>query len=263
MRLSWILVPLMLACALPALAAGVAAGFAPGSVWLSTDTPRAGEKISITTVLYDGSPSAIEGSVSFGVDGKVVGTAPFSLDAGESGIISTDWIAAEGEHRITAEIGSAIDRKSKATASLANATSSALTVTVLPAPPKPAPLEALDTATSILASSSPAVASAIASAKSVTETIRTAGESFLEAQGAVSTTSADTDAGEVLGAETYAADTERGTPAPGFMASVARTLLPVFRYPAIFYPLFFLILAFILWIIAKRLRHPGKNQKRS
>lgn len=271
MRHQWLLALLFLATALPASAAGVAAGFVPGTVWLNTDTARAGETVRVATVLYDGSPSAIEGSVSFGVDGVVIGTAPFSLDAGDSDIVSVEWIATAGEHRITAEIGSAIDTRSKTAASLANASTSAAVVTVLPALPKKVSLAALDTATGAIASSSPVVAAALATAKGVTESIRTAGANFLETQGTVaseaapsaSSTDTKTHAGEVLGAETYAADTDVARDAkPGIMAAVARALLPAFAYPAVFYPLFFLILILILWLLAKRLRHPENRRKR-
>ncbi len=93
--------------------ANLAAGFPPGSLWLSTSAPVAGTAVHIYTVVYNSSPAALEGSVAFTVDGAIVGSTAFSLEAGQASVKSVDWTATEGPHTINANVASAVDKSSK------------------------------------------------------------------------------------------------------------------------------------------------------
>ena len=243
--------------ALPAHANEMPAGFAPGQVWLSDSSPVAGSLVRIFTVVYDGSPTAIEGSVSFKVDGVSIGSAPFSLNAGESAIESVTWTATEGSHIVSAEITSAIDKRTKMVARISQATSSTQTFSVGPVPPKTAAVEALDSAHVAVASSSPIVASVVAATTATTESIRKAGEAYLSNLAGETTRASSTKpTGSVLGAETEATDSIEET---SYVQKAAQTVLPVFRYPALFYPVFAFLILFLLWVLAKRLRNPKRR----
>lgn len=243
--------------ALPAHASEISAGFAPGPVWLSENSPTAGTLVRIYTVVYDGSPSAIEGSVSFKIDGTSIGAVPFSLNAGESSIESVPWTASEGEHNVSAEITSVIDKKTKITAQLREASTTLHTFHVKPAPPKTAAVEALNTAHLAVASSSPVIANVIAATTATTESIRKAGETYLASlAGENVLTSTAEEKGSVLGTET---EVSESTPEAGYVQKTAHTVLPIFRYPALFYPVFAFIILLIFWIAGKRLRNPKRR----
>ncbi len=260
---------LLLALLIPAgsaYAASLPAGFAPGSLWLSQSAPVAGSNVRLYAVMYNAGSTGIEGSVTFRVGGSSVGSSPFSLEPGESEIESVVWTPTEGAHEISAEITSVIDRKTKESASVTSTTAATVSVTVSPAPPKPAAVVAIDSAQTIAASSSPIVAAVVGATTGTTETIRKAGEDYLatlagekQPTTAASTTSK---AGSVLGAATEIPeeDIATSTASGGYMQSIAKALLPIFRYPALFYPVFFFILLFLLWIVAKRLRNPKRRR---
>lgn len=242
----------------------VPAGFAPGPVWLSQQAPAAGASVRIYTVVYDGSASAIEGSVSFKIDGTTVGSTPFSLDAGESAIESTVWTAIEGAHTVSAEITSAVDKKTKVSVQIGSTTTTTLAVSVTPPPPKSAALEAVDTAQSAVTSGTPIVQNAVAQTVAVTESIRTAGESYLTSlAGSQSTASSSPKkGGSVLGAQTERTDDSATTDtAPGYTAKIASALLPLFTYPALFYPVFLFLILLLLWILARKLRNPTSKKR--
>ncbi len=262
-----VVIPMIfLGAPLQALGAALPAGFAPGSVWLSDHTPAAGSTVRIFTVIYDSSSTAIEGSVSFKIDGESVGSSPFSLEPGESSIESVTWVALEGNRSVSVEIVSAIDKKTKQAVSVANTSASPLSVSVGAPLPKPPALEAIDSAQTVVASSSPIVATVVAGATSATESIRKAGESYLESiigvSGATTTASTTKPRGSVLGAETEIKEEVASSTDPnpdGYLQKIAKVLLPVFKYPALFYPLFLFIILFVLWIVAKRLRNPKRK----
>ena len=243
----------------------VPAGFAPGPVWLSQNAPLSGSTVRIYTVVYDGSSVALEGSVTFSVDGTSIGSSPFSLEPGESAIESYSWIATEGVHQVSADITSAIDKKTKEPITIERATTSVLSVTVGPQAPKPAALEAIDTAQSTVASSTPAVTGIIAGTTATTESIRKAGESYLATlagEPAVrDTATASKPSTSVLGADIEVPEEEVFVPTEtGPMQKVAKVLLPLFRYPALFYPVFLLLILFVFWLIVQRLRRPRKRR---
>ncbi len=256
----------LLACAGTTYAAPLTAGFAPGALWLSQSAPVAGSSVRLYAVTYNAGTQAIEGSVTFTVDGESVGSSPFSLEPGESEIESVSWIPTEGIHTIAADIRSVIDKKSKEAATVSNTAASAVSVSVAPEPPKPPVVEAIDSAQTIAASSTPVVSGVIAATTGATESIRKAGEDYLATlageKAPVASTTESKKTGSVLGAATEIPEEEVASPTPptGYMQSIAKALLPIFRYPALFYPVFLFILLFILWLVAKRLRNPKRRK---
>lgn len=248
---------LLLACSSPVWAADtLPAGFAPGPVWVSKHAPVSGEKIYIYAAIYNASETPIEGSITFSVDGTSVGSVPFALDDGETIIKSVPWTATEGSHAVDAVVGTAIEKQSKQATSISNQATGVVTISVAASLPQPVTIEHIDSASAAvstaLASSSPIVAGIANTVISTTESIRTAGETLLTEASAG--TILPSNKGQVLGAEIENAPAENG-----LKATVARALLPIFTYPAIFYPLFFLILLVAFWIAAKRLRNPKRR----
>src|SRR5512141_2341625 len=84
--------------------AAIPAGFAPGALWLSKTEASAGETIKVFTVLYDSSANPLEGDLDFIVDGDSIQTLHFKLGAGESQMLSADWVAEEGVHTFSAAL---------------------------------------------------------------------------------------------------------------------------------------------------------------
>lgn len=260
----------MLIGASPAHAAeGLPAGFAPGPVWVSKSAPTAGEKVYIYAAIYNASDTPIEGSITFSVDGTSVGSVPFALGDGETMLKSVPWTAVEGSHTVGAAVGTAIEKQSKQATNVRNSTTGSVTIVVAAEAPKPVAVENINAASgavsTAIASGSPIVASVTSTIVDTAEAVRKAGETFLaEAAGTAATASTSERQGQVLGAETYVPEetmTEKTPSKGGFMQSIAQALLPVFAYPAIFYPLFFLILLVGFWIVAKRLRNPRRRRR--
>lgn len=242
-------------------AAGLSAGFAPGTVWVSQTNPAAGSTVKLYTVMYDGGSTAIEGSVSFLVDGTVVGSTPFSLEPGSSAIESVSWQATEGAHVVSAKITSIVDKKTKAALALEHTDTSTLSVTVGPAAAKPAALEALNSAQVTVASSSPFIQQAVTQTTSLTEGIRTAGLSYLTSLASATSTATTTRGGSVLGAQTHVSDDPTQASTLSWTQKAANALIPLFKYPALFYPLFVGVLCLLFWMLLKRLRNPATKRR--
>lgn len=255
------LVLLMWAIAGTVHAASLSAGFAPGSVWVSQSSPAAGTTVKLYTVIYDGGSTAIEGSVSFLVDGVVIGSTPFSLEPGGSAIESVPWQAVEGAHTVSAKITSIVDKKTKTALTLEHTDTSTLPVTVGPEAPKPVALEALNTAQVTVASSTPFVAQAIAQTTAFTEGMRTAGLTYLSSLARASSTANTTRTGSVLGAQTEGPETASSTEPSSWSRTAAQTLLPLFAYPALFYPVFVGLLGLGFWLLIKRLKNPSAKRR--
>ncbi|MBU2103673.1 hypothetical protein KJ848_02175 [Patescibacteria group bacterium] len=240
------------------------AGFAPGPIWVSKQKPTAGEQIDLYAAVYNASNTSIEGSITFLVDDAEIGSVPFVLNDGETSIKSVRWTAVEGPHKIRAFVDTAIERNSKQRASIEHATVANISIEVAEKEPDPKVITSIDTAGSAvslaLASTSPLASSIAQTVISTTESIRTAGETFLSQ--AAGTSTPKYPQGEVLGAETYVEEPEEGSSQPSLLASAAEALLPIFRYPAIFYPVFFILLLVAFWIVAKRLRNPSQRRRR-
>jgi len=244
------------------------AGFAPGEVWLSTNTPIAGETVEIYTVIYDASGTPIEGSVTFLIDNESVGSSPFTLRAGETEIRSVRWTATAGEHVLSARLATALHAETKEEASLKNRTTATTTISVT----EPEPVEEKrEEAPALPAVELPNIVAAatanpvVAGVVGVTESIRIAGETLLSSYASsVGTTSSsveEIDKGKVLGTSTTQADIDT-TPAPSISARAASTVLPLFKYPALFYPFALFLLLLVLWLVMRHLRNPQRRRRR-
>lgn len=263
--LSALLIPtLFLPVTVGAQETGISAGFAPSSVWLSRTDLVAESSVRIYTVVYNSSESALEGSVSFLVDGTETGTAPFALPSGDSKIVFTTWTTSEGTHTVSAKIASSLDTKTKESRTLSSSSSASLSVTVTPPPPKPVILQTADTASSIVASSTPVIASVVAHAFSATEALRTAGESYLTALSAPtasvtdSATTSPARKGSVLGAETLSLEGDTPTKKT-LVQKIAGFLLPFFATPALFYLACIGILLLLFFLLIRKLRNPRRR----
>lgn len=262
-----LLILLIGACPVHA-AEGLPAGFAPGPVWVSKNAPTAGEKVHIYAAIYNASDTPIEGSITFSVDSASVGSVPFTLGDGETMLKSVPWTATEGSHTVEAAVGTAIEKQSKQATSVRNSTTGSVTVVVAAEAAKPVAIENISAASGVvstaIASGSPVVASVTSTIVDTAEAVRKAGEAFLaDAAGTAAAATTSERQGQVLGAETYVPE-EAATETPsqgGFMQSIAQALLPIFAYPAIFYPLFFIILLVGFWIVARRLRNPRRRRR--
>lgn len=229
----------------------LSAGFAPSTVWLSRNPPVAGEALRIYTVVYNGSDRSLEGSVSFLVDEQEVGTASFSLFSGDSKVLSTVWTPDEGAHTISGNIASLVDSKTKDTHSVSTKSSSVLSVQVAAPLPQPAALEALSTADSIIASTSPRIVAAFSEVAAATESLRTLGQTYLTSLASSSSQSSD-----------QASSTEAFIPEntnPTLVQQAAKFLLPVFSNPALFYLAFIGILLFLFFLLIRRMRSPRRR----
>jgi hypothetical protein len=114
-----------------AASAEVAAGFAPGSLWISKTALAAGDMATLYTVAYNSTAETVAGDAVFSVDGTTLGTKHFSLAPGTTQILSEAWAATEGSHRFA--VG--LENLNTGNTVLAEAKSDALTVAVAAAPP--------------------------------------------------------------------------------------------------------------------------------
>ncbi len=254
---------LLFLIALPAQAEqSLPAGFAPGEVWLSTNTPVAGETVEIFTVIYDASGTPIEGSVTFLIDDESVGSSPFTLRAGETEIRSIRWTATAGEHILSARVATALHAETKEEARLLNKTAATTSISVSEPEPEEdnTPTLPLELPQIVVAASTiPIVANVVGA----TESVRTAGEAFLSSYASASTTvdtTEETDEGAVLGTSTKQTTLENST--PSIQAHAAKTVLPLFKYPALFYPFVLFLILLILWFVMRRLQNPRSRRRR-
>ncbi len=235
--------------------AASAAGFAPGSLWLSEQAPMAGDAVKVYTVLYDSGASPLSGDVQFNVDSGPLQTVHFSLAPGETQIVSADWTASIGEHSFSA----ALENVSGPSGALAQASTGTVSVTVKAAPPSPIARYAAIVQNAV-ASSSPVVQSIFQAIASTTENWRAAGSRHLSAALVADAKRTAAAAGpaplmpEVLGASTTNL-AAAGSASPGgtlekVRTGVLRALLYVFQMPILFYA----ALAIVLYTIYKLLR---------
>ena len=247
------------------------AGFAEGPLWLSTTTPREGVPLQIFLALYNASAVPLSGTVSVLVDGAEVGTLPLSLAAGAAEAASVPWTPKAGTHSISASIASS---DGSGAGALGSASAAAVSVSISEAPKTPSPVaadpkpsiadqaDALGTKlTEKMASTSPALASAVNAFTGAAEKARLVGASALAGAAGAALP------GEVLGAETeseeMASTTASADADPGLLGKAAGLLLPLFASPAIFYPLFFLLLVLLVRGFMKKLQNPGARRGRA
>ena len=242
----------MMSYALPLVVfASAAAGFAPGSLWLSKTEAKAGETLKIYTVVYDSSPSAIEGDVVFTVDAKDAGTQHFKLNAGETQIVSSDWKAVAGTHTFSASL-----KNVSGIAGVANTQTNSTNITVADAPPSPI-AQYTNVVTNIITSSSPAVQNIFQTVASTTEGLRQAGVEWLN-KALFTDQSLAADARkpdpEVLGTSTSNVISSSTAQKGGFFGSVWRYILQVLLFIFTIKLLFYIALLVVIYVLYKVIR---------
>lgn len=240
------------------VASQISGGFPSGSVWVSKTAVVAGESVRIFVPVYDASDGKITGDVVFLVDETTIGNSRFTLNAGETKIISFPWNTTEGTHNISAEIHNAIDSDSSAALSLSGDKTASISLTVAAAPPKPVVVQVLNAAAGVaqnaISASLPIVSAVGSTLYTETENLRTAAQTALQ-NSLKQNTPAATHTGEVLGEETYRPVAAAVTAPSSFsiVRALATGALFVVSYQWIFYPILLLALLLVLYLIAKRI----------
>src|SRR3989344_8039656 len=158
--------------------ASAQAGFPDKPLWLSDAKPIAGEEISLSTVLYNGTDAAVGGTLTFFVDDAKLTSQDVSLAAQSSNVFTAKWTARAGTHSFSA--------KFEASSGIASAQqqTSAVQVTVAEPPPPSALQQNVEkTATvagQLASSSAPFVQKVAQTVFTQTEALRNAGIEYLE-----------------------------------------------------------------------------------
>ncbi len=107
MKKYFLAVVLGLFIAVPILAANL--GFVSSNIWISNDTPLAGDNLTIYSVIVNDSDNAIVGDIVFTDNGTVISqTIHFELaGGGTSRVVTTNWHAVQGNHQFRAVINNA------------------------------------------------------------------------------------------------------------------------------------------------------------
>ena len=215
-------------------------GFATAPLWVSSASPVDGDALKIFAVVNNSSSFTVNGSVSFLVDGVVVGSAvKVSLANGAAQLVSADWKSTVGEHLLTATL------ESSEQAGQVLGTAGPISITVTPAPPAPAVVQYLTAAVDLSGG-------ALNTAIQTLEDIRHKGADYFASQSSATSPSA-TPVGTVLGTTTESVASGT-TPAASTAAGASlfnRLGSLIFENPMFFYPLILLVCFFVLWIILK------------
>ena len=226
------------------------AGFPASSIWLSNTAPLSGQSITVYAVVYNSTANKLDSTLTFNLDSKALSTMAVSLASGASQIYSTQWVAAEGTHTFSGTLsGTTVSDVAKDTGTVS--------ITVA-APPAPSPTQQAVAQTtnivnSIASSSIPVVSKVSQVIYNATEDLREKGLAYMQVQSGASTKTAVIDRGSVLGTSTVR------TAAPksgGFMAAIWSVLLIIFASRAIFYPVFLILILFVLWLLMKWVNKP-------
>lgn len=250
-----------------ALAGEITGGFPSGSIWLSKTSLVDGDGVQIVTPVYDAGSEKMQGTIVFSVDGASVGSVAFSLDSGETKIVSFPWKAVEGAHAITAEIQDLVGADPAEVLSVSGGKTEALSVSVAAAPPPSPVAQAFGTAASVVqnaaVASLPVISTAGNAVYEQTENLRIAAQAVL--QNALDKNQGDASAGKpmVLGAETYQAPADgqtAGAAAAPASFSLLRLLeeglLFIVSYRWAFYPLLLVAFLVLFYVLAKRITRP-------
>ena len=246
-----------LVCALPLLASAQA-GFPDKPLWLSNTRPMAGEEISLSTVLYNGTDATVGGTLTFFVDDVKLTSQDVSLAAQSSNVFSAKWVARSGTHSFSAQFAAS----GGATSALQQQTS-AIQVTVAEPPPPSALQQNVEKAAAVagqLASSSAPFVQKVAQAVfTQTEALRNAGIEYLEKK--VDTKKANPkDTSNTTGFGSTAS-AERNSEASGStLHNIGQTAaaggLFILRSFYIFYPILAFAFLFTLYWAARKVRRP-------
>ncbi|MDB5238186.1 MAG: hypothetical protein JWM46_456 [Candidatus Kaiserbacteria bacterium] len=222
------------------------AGFPASSIWLSTTAPLSGQQVTVYAVVYNGTATKLDATLTFSVDTKTLSSMAVSLASGASQIYSSQWVAAEGTHTFSAQLSGT---------TVSDVTKDAGTVSITVAPP-PAPSAVQQTVAHTTNVVNNLASTSIPIISKVGQTIYNTTESWRE-QGLAAAQKGAGDVGTVLGTSTQRSFPTLGTQKKtGFMASVYTVLVMIFASRAIFYPFFLLLILFILWRLMKWVNKP-------
>lgn len=248
-----------LVCALPFFA-NAQAGFPDKPLWLSNSVPVAGQEISISTVLYNGTDAAVGGTLTFFVDDTTLTSQDVSLAAESSSVVSAKWTARAGTHSFSAKFSGAGDAAS------AQQQTSAIRVTVAEPPPPPPPsalqqnVEKAATVAGQLASSSAPFVQKVAQAVfTQTEALRNAGIEYLEKKVDRPQTSGGSGGDNVEGFGS-GTPTNQAAASGSTLHNIGQTAaaggLFVLRSFYLFYPILAFAFLFALYWAARKVRRP-------
>ena len=246
-----------LIAAIPFFAYGQA-GFPDKPLWVSNGKPLAGEEISISTVLYNGTSATIDGTLTFFVDDAKLSAQDVSLAAQSSSVFSAKWKAVSGTHSFSAKFATA-----SGTASTLQQQTSAIQVIVAEPPPPPPPSalqQSVDKATAVagqLASSSAPFVQKVAQAVfTQTEALRNAGIEYLEKKVGPAKTNGNTASNNVTGFVLGTSTKNTATSSSSLLHTVGQMAasggLFILRSFYIFYPILAFIFLFLLYWGARK-----------
>lgn len=246
-------------CSVPFFAYGQA-GFPDKPLWLSNTKPLAGQEISISTVLYNGTDAAVGGTLTFFVDDAKLTSQDVSLTAQSSSVVSAKWTARAGTYSFSAKFATA-----SGTASTLQQQTTAIQITVAEPPPPPPPsalqqsVEQVTAVAGQLASSSAPFVQKIAQAVfTQTEALRSASIEYLEKKVDRPQTSGSDNSnvdGFVLGTSTNQAAAS-GSTLHNLGQTAAAGGLFILRSFYIFYPILAFAFLFALYWAARKIRRP-------
>lgn len=252
------------------LAVSADAGFARGSLWLSSSSVTAGDTVVLYAALSNQTPSAVSGTVSFADGESSIGSVQSSLAAGESRVVSVSWKAEAGSHSLRAVFtdtqGEMIDEVGTSVAvaeKISTAPQSASTQTA-----------SVSDSTGIqqtIADVSPAVGGVVNPALETADSWREQGVVYLDKKIADSEATLDALAaqkkalggGSVLGESNATPEVEkesRSIAIKQVLHTILVYLMEVLRFilasSAIFYPLLVILFFYALYRIYRRFRRP-------
>ena len=223
------------------------AGFPPQSIWVSNTKATAGDTIEIFTVVYNGSGEKLSGTVVFTVNGEKIGAKEFELAEGTSALVSAEWKASTGEHRVAAAL-------EDTSAELTQKETATITITVAEPPPPPPLVNAAVIASEVIADAAQAATPVISEVANTTyefiESLRRNAVSKLEKAAGGNAT-----AGNVAGTSTASASGSIGSEAnsPSGLSQMkqvaAAAALFALNSKGVFYPLFLLSLFGLLYLL--------------
>ena len=249
--------------ALPAAAlaasAAVPAGFAPGSLWLSSTSLSAGDAATIYTVAYDSSTESVAGDVVFTIDGQEFGTKHFALAPGTTQIISLPWTATLGSHTF----GASMENMNAGSVVLPESKSEAVDITVAAPPPPSAGVAAAQAAASGISSATPVTLTFLSSALGTVQSGRNAAETAIENTLAANTqadSAAAAAAGQVLGTSTVRVATTSDSnwknlthagSASAYLSAASHAILTWMLFVLKNDWLFWIVLALIIYVLLR------------
>ncbi|MES2007260.1 MAG: hypothetical protein V4436_04115 [Patescibacteria group bacterium] len=246
-----------------------AAGFAKGSLFLSRSPVTEGESVLIHAVVQNDSSSAFSGSVVLSDADAKLGSVPVTLAAGEAEAVSVSWKPLAGSHSVSANLvsksGDTVEQESE--------------TFVIKAKPVPvdttsnsnsaATVESSSDIQSKIGQYSPGTESTVAPVFTLIDGGREKVADLLD-QGVAwgKQTAAGQSIGDVLGAATSKDNVSNPAGAAGgvmhtlwlILGTIVLYICSVLRWlvqsAAIFYPVFLLVVLYILWRIIARFRRP-------